>query len=217
MSEGLINVPAIAASEVTSPLSERYRLFVDKSISTSPLFGIKNSSGEVFRGALPLVTTAGAEITAVTEEKSVAKASVPKEIMQANCLFRFQAWLTGTQTAAAVEYVARIRVGPTTLTGAIAALGGMVTPATARTKQGFNIEGLIKVTAPGTTAKAIGGVDLGGNFFALSTLYSAKEAVTTAVEFNSNVENLVELTLQPSAITFTAGNIRAATIEAIRL
>jgi hypothetical protein len=169
--------------------------------------------GPAASGVVALAPTYGAEITGVATEKVVCSGKLLANVAAANTVLRVLATMSGTQTAAAVTYIAKLRIGPTTLTGAIAATGGGVSPATARTTESFLVSALVRITEPGKTAKAIGGVEIYGNFFALSTLF-ATAATTAAVAFDSTIENLVELTLTPAA-TFTAGVIKAACIEVV--
>lgn len=190
--------------------------------STAPLFDGGTGFGKVVKDNLPylqmggLPVTLGANFTAITAETLLCNTTAPANSLQVGTAIEFEAWVAGTQTAAAVTFTARLRIGPTTLTGSIVAVGGAVTPATARTTESFLVKGLFRITAVGATGAAIGGVETVGNFMALSTLLATAAVLAPVATVNTTVANLIELTLQPSAATFTAGQVLAAKINVIR-
>jgi Pectate lyase superfamily protein len=150
-----------------------------------------------------------------TTEVSLVSATIPANTLKAGTSLRFKVFCSATQTAAAITLTVRIRVGATTLTGNIAATTAASSPATARTNNSMEIEGVIVFRTVGATGTVIGGVEIDGNFWALRTL-AATAAIVAAVAVDTTQARLVELTVQASAATLTGGVVQAASIEVIK-
>lgn len=158
------------------------------------------------------ITAASAGINST--QTVVESISIPANSLKAGTTYRIKASGVCTSTAANASNF-RARIGPTTLTGAIAAVVNP-TAATSGTNIPFSVELLFTVRTIGASGTAIGsGTLLNNGVTGVSAAAVVVGQVTTAVTVDTTVTNLVELTYQAAATTTTC-TFHNALIEIVR-
>ncbi len=105
----------------------------------------------------------------------------------------FAVWGLLSNTTTASTLVLRLRVGPTTLVGAVVASASFALGTTARTNVPFCLTGAFTVLSVGAAGTAIGQLVLNAN--TATPLGNATAPVTAPVAINTTVANLAELTV----------------------
>ena len=158
------------------------------------------------------ITAASAAINST--ETVLASLSLPASSIKAGHSYRIRASGVCTSTVANASNF-RVRIGTTTLTGAIAAV---VTPtaAVSGTNIPFSVDLIVTVRTIGASGTAIGsGTLLNNGVTGVSAAAVVVGQVTTAITVDSTVANLLELTYQAAAVTTTC-TFHNAVIEIVR-
>lgn len=150
--------------------------------------------------AAPLFKSAAAvsadQAIANTETVVLALAFAANELV-AGSIYRFEAWLTRAGTTSASPVI-RIRIGPTTLIGNIAAT---LTPPADTLAVGQKIEGIIEIRTAGSGGTALGSLVRDVHLAAV-TISPAYGISTATVAVDTTVAQRIELTF----ISGNAGN-----------
>lgn len=118
-----------------------------------------------------------------------------------------------TNTTAASTATFRVRIGPTTLTGAIVASNTYTMGTSARTNIPFTGSAIVTILSIGASGTALGQVTMNIDMHSGGTVMPASGGgLTAAVTINTTVANEVELTLVSSVATTTWG-IHAGYLE----
>lgn len=139
-------------------------------------------------------------------ETVVLSATIPAGTLQAGDTFRIVAGGIHTNDNLSATGTYNVRIGPTTLTGAVAAAATLGYGGSARTNVEFIVQAQITFRTVGASGTAIGGV-------ATSFIVSANTngAITSPVTVDTTVDNLIELTYQSGnaggSETYTHGSI----------
>lgn len=158
------------------------------------------------------VAALSAAVTAAATELSIISTAIAPGSVQPGTTWRLKAKGTGT-TGTAGTLTIRVRIGPTTLTGAIVT---SVAPAVATTGtgKGFVFEATVAMRTVGSSGTAIGECFIVADAttgYVLNTF----SATTATAAVNTTVANLIEVT----AITSAAGdtlNVQVANIEVVK-
>jgi len=148
--------------------------------------GVQGPAGPTYE--LSAVGPADAAI-ANTETVVVAE-PFAANVLTAGMTFMFKAYATRVGTQNASEIV-RIRVGPTTLTGQIAAT---ITPPTSNVAVPIEIEGLVTIRSAGAGGTALGSLKVVTHLAAV-TITAAISPSTATVPVDTTVAQRIELTL----------------------
>jgi hypothetical protein len=188
-------------------------LYVDQSSGTR--LYVKESGGgntgwvvaSTLNNASIKTTSSGINAT----EAVVTSLSPPANSLKAGATYRIKASGVCTSTVANASNF-RVRIGTTTLTGAIASV---VTPTAAAsgTAVPFSVELLVTIRSSGVGGTALGsGTLLNNGVTGVSAAAVVVGQVTTAVTVDTTAVNLIELTYQAAASTTTC-TFYNATIE----
>lgn len=184
--------------------------------SNSNSFGL----GEVRVAFLPAEATIGlaslsaatGNIDSGTGETAVKSITIPAGTFVVGSVYRITAWATVTSTAGNVVTV-RVRIGPTTLTGAIVESIAPTATATA-TNEGVRFDAMVTVRSVGATGTVTGAMSFVGSASEPFTNPTRTDVDTGTVTIDTTVSNLLELTAVTAAGT-TDINFRQAVIECV--
>lgn len=182
--------------------------------------GSPGAMGEVRVAFLPAEATLGlaslsvatGNIDSGTGETAVKSVTIPAGTFVVGSVYRITAWATVTSTAGNVVTV-RVRIGPTTLTGAIVESINPTATATA-TNEGVRFDAMVTVRSVGATGTVTGAISFVGSASEPFTNPTRTDVDTGTVTIDTTVANLLELTAVTAAGT-TDINFRQAVIECV--
>lgn len=154
-------------------------------------------------------------ITAIANTETAAVGNsrqLPKFLLREKSTLRFRIRGLVTNTITASTSVIRIRIGPTSLTGAIVASWQVVMGTTARTNNIFEITADVSIISQGAAGSALGQIIVGGHF--TTALAAPSTQLTAAVAINTLQNNFCECTIISGAAS-TVWTIHSATAELI--
>lgn len=140
-------------------------------------------------------------LTVANAEASVVALALPAGSLRVGSVLEFQVYGLLTNTTAASTSVLRLRLGATSLAGAIVASSTLTLGIVARTNIPFVINAAFTVRAIGPTGNAIGQLVVSAN--TATALGNATGPVTAVVAVNTAVATLAELTMVSGAATTT--------------
>ena len=193
----------------------RVSLYANKSVGGVREYGEVRVAFLPAEATLGLRSIVGASGAITNTQTQVAAITVPAGSFTKGSVYRITA--TGVLTSSAANAVTfRVRVGPTTLTGNIAAAVAPTATTTA-SGNGFRIDALITIRSVGAGGSVIGSITAAGTGPAIQqpftdALRTGVEAATVAVD--TTVANLVELTAVTAAGT-TSVTFHQAVIECV--
>jgi hypothetical protein len=202
---------------------DRYQILDNRGLDTNTTPGIidngtvtyvhyKNVNNNLGAGLLSGVqNTRSAVAIAAVAETALHSIRVAANTLHAGTSFRVYAGGLLSNTTAASTSIIRVRIGPTTLTGAIVASWSVVMGTVARTNNPFFLEAVFTLPAIGT---AIGQILITGTFS--TALAAATTAVVAPVVINAAVDNFIEVTVTSGAAT-TSWNFHASALECLAI
>ena len=153
-----------------------------------------------------------AAISAIANtETSVLSLSLPANTLAVGDTFKITAMGLHTNTLAASTSIYKIRIGSTTLTGAVAVSNSFDNGVIAKTNLIVKIEALLMVQSITASGTILGQIHVDKGF----TSPTVPTGGTSAVALNTTVANLIELTFQSGAAT-TTHTFHAGIIELLR-
>jgi hypothetical protein len=144
-------------------------------------------------------------------ETVVLAASIPANTLAVGDVIRLTSYGIQTNTATASTSVYRFRVGPTTLTGNIAASSSWINGTTAKTNIIVSVSADILITAIGAGGTVLGQVSVYKGYVSATTPTGG----TATVTINTTVVNLAEFTFISGAAN-TTHTFHTATIQIIK-
>lgn len=144
-------------------------------------------------------------------ETQVLSLSIPANTLVVGDTFRITAMALHTNTLAASTSAYKIRIGSTTLTGAVASANSFDNGIIAKTNIIVKIEALVMVQSIGASGTILGQIHVDKGY----TSPTIPTGLTTAVALNTTAANLIELTFQSGAAT-TTNTFYAGIIELLR-
>lgn len=202
---------------------DRYQILDNRGLDTNTTPGItdlgtttyvhyKNVSNNLGAGLLLGVQNVRSNVSiAVVAETALHSIKVAANTLHAGTSFRVYGGGLLSNTTAASTSIIRVRIGPTTLTGALVASWSVVMGTVARTNNPFFLEAVFTLPAIGT---AIGQILVTGTFS--TALAAATTAVVTPIAINAAVDNFVEVTVTAGATT-TNWNFNASALECLAI
>ena len=177
---------------------------------------IKDNIGGVILGG---VATLAATVTqAAATEIQVIGTAIPAGVLQVGSTYRLHAFGQATVTTAAGTITFRVRIGTTTLTGAIVA--SIANTDVVGTLVDFHLIGLFTVRSIGAAGTVIGMLfqnNQGVTGLSATTNQGSSPGVAPVAQaINTTVANLIELTVQISATTSGPVSFYVAAIEAVK-
>lgn len=179
----------------------RLRIRYGPSASDSSALGEVRAAFVAAEATLGLGSMATGSGGITTTETQVKGITIPANSLVVGSVYRIEAWANVTSSAANVVTF-RVRLGPTTLTGAVV---DSINPTATTTAAGesIRIEALVTVRSVGATGTVIGGVLMVGGAsqpFSVATRVDQNSATTT---IDTTVANVLELTARTAAGTTT--------------
>ena len=210
--------PPFNAAGAADPLTNTFPPAVPHEIRSAvqPGWILRGDGTAVLPGGGRFVARTSLLSITVTAETQVIALTMPAGSMQAGTSFRIRALARLSSTTNSTTHTFRCRIGPTTLTGSIAASLGAVRPGVTVANAPFTVDVLVTVRTTGTTGTCIGQIVVLSRSttpvaFTPSNVISAHSA-TVAV--NTTVQNIVEMTSTGSS-TLDTTNFENVTLEAI--
>lgn len=186
---------------VATPAAGQAALYVDSTVSATPLLAMKDETGTIYTLSRGLASLSAATAAISNTEVVILNATIPANYINIGTTYRITASGVGTTSTSPGNSTFRIRFGPTTLTGNIPT--SLVVAATAsRTAMPWRFDALVSVrtiTASGTVIGecAVWSSPSTSDLFPLS---SVSTTVATVV-VDTTVQNLLELTYVSGAST----------------
>lgn len=149
----------------------------------------------------PIVATGATAVSIANTETRAIGRTIYANGLRVGTVVRFAIMGLLTNTTTASSTVIRLRIGPTTLTGAIIQSFTIALGTTARTNQPFVIDAMLTILSVGAAGTAQGVITLQVN--TATALAAPSTTILVAVVINTTVANEVEATIISGAATTT--------------
>lgn len=217
----------VSAPTATAPVEIRGDLGLVPSTAAYLRLGVRLAAGwalehpvrEVRVAFLPVEATVGLRnITASsgaisTVETSVVSATIPPDSLTAGSVYTIKALATLTDSGGAARVCTfRVRIGPSSLSGAVIVSINPTTTGTA-SASGYMLEATVTVRSAGASGGAIGAIEMNGGTqpFAVGTRV---DVAGNPVTIDTTVSNVIELTAV-TANASTTTTFRQAYIQCV--